>query len=49
HVLSREQAYQWVKDGIFENGASIIALQWLQLNHQELRSQWGYPQIVESK
>ncbi|WP_025621374.1 ADP-ribose diphosphatase, partial [Vibrio parahaemolyticus] len=38
HVLSREQAYQWVKDGIFENGASIIALQWLQLNHQELRS-----------
>ncbi|OOI08182.1 ADP-ribose diphosphatase [Vibrio parahaemolyticus] len=49
HVLSREQAYQRVKDGIFENGASIIALQWLQLNHQELRSQWGYPQIVESK
>ncbi|TOM37398.1 ADP-ribose diphosphatase [Vibrio parahaemolyticus] len=49
HVQSREQAYQWVKDGIFENGASIIALQWLQLNHQELRSQWGYPQIVESK
>ncbi|WP_274027240.1 ADP-ribose diphosphatase [Vibrio parahaemolyticus] len=49
HVLSREQAYQWVKDGIFENGASIIALQWLQLNHQELRSQWGPPQIVESK
>ncbi|MCC3792777.1 ADP-ribose diphosphatase [Vibrio parahaemolyticus] len=49
HVLSREQAYQWVKDGIFENGASVIALQWLQLNHQELRSQWGSPQIVESK
>ncbi|EGR2916838.1 ADP-ribose diphosphatase [Vibrio parahaemolyticus] len=49
YVLSREQAYQWVKDGIFENGASIIALQWLQLNHQELRSQWGCPQIVESK
>ncbi|ENQ1032077.1 ADP-ribose diphosphatase [Vibrio parahaemolyticus] len=49
HVLSREQAYQWVKDGRFENGASIIALQWLQLNHQELRSQWGSPQIVESK
>ncbi|HAV1327078.1 TPA: ADP-ribose diphosphatase [Vibrio parahaemolyticus] len=48
HVLSREQAYQWVKDGRFENGASIIALQWLQLNHQELRSQWGFPQIVES-
>lgn len=49
HVLSREQAYQWVKDGKFENGASIIALQWLQLNHQELKSQWGQPQMVESK
>lgn len=47
HVLSREQAYQWVKDGIFENGASIIALQWLQLNHQELRSQWGSPNSGE--
>lgn len=39
-VLSREQAYQYVKDGRFENGASIIALQWLELNHQELRSNW---------
>lgn len=47
HVLSREQAYQWVKDGIFENGASIIALQWLQLNHQELRSQWDIPNSGE--
>ncbi len=24
HVVSREQAYQWVLDGTFENGASII-------------------------
>ncbi|MGR5205805.1 MULTISPECIES: ADP-ribose diphosphatase [Vibrio] len=41
HVISREKAYQWVKSGKFENGASIIALQWLQLNHQELKTQWG--------
>ncbi|WP_456296699.1 ADP-ribose diphosphatase [Vibrio sp. AK197] len=40
HVMSRDQAYQWVQDGTFENGASIIALQWLQLNHQRLREQW---------
>ena len=40
HVVSREQAYQWVVDGTFENGASIIALQWLELNHQRLRSEW---------
>ena len=40
HVVSREQAYQWVVDGTFENGASIIALQWLELNHQRLRREW---------
>lgn len=40
HVVSREQAYQWVVNGKFENGASIIALQWLQLNYQRLRSEW---------
>ncbi|WP_394157368.1 ADP-ribose diphosphatase [Vibrio campbellii] len=49
HVMSRETAYQWVKDGKFENGASIIALQWLQLNHQELTSQWEVSPKVESK
>ncbi|NVD07434.1 ADP-ribose diphosphatase [Vibrio sp. JPW-9-11-11] len=40
HVISRQQAYQWVVDGKFENGASIIALQWLELNHQRLKKQW---------
>jgi len=40
HVISREEAYEWVTNGKFENGASIIALQWLQLNHQRLRSEW---------
>lgn len=40
HVISRQQAYQWVVDGRFENGASIIALQWLELNHQRLKKQW---------
>jgi ADP-ribose pyrophosphatase len=39
-VMSREAAYQLVKDGVFENGATIIALQWLQLNYQELQSEW---------
>ncbi|WP_217539133.1 ADP-ribose diphosphatase [Vibrio metschnikovii] len=40
HVLSRQQAYQWIKDGQIENSASIIALQWLELHHQQLQSQW---------
>ncbi|KII79929.1 ADP-ribose diphosphatase [Vibrio renipiscarius] len=39
-VVSREQAYQWVEDGRFENGASILALQWLQLNYQRIKSEW---------
>ncbi|SJL85380.1 ADP-ribose diphosphatase [Vibrio palustris] len=40
HVVSREYAYQLVKNGQFENGASIIALQWLELNYKVLREQW---------
>lgn len=38
HVLSREQAYQWVESGKIENAASIIALQWLQLNYARLQA-----------
>ncbi len=41
HVMSRQQAYQLVKDGTIENGASIIALQWLELNYQNLQSKWS--------
>ncbi|MGO1296718.1 MAG: ADP-ribose diphosphatase [Vibrio sp.] len=40
HVVSREDAYQFVKDGQLENGASIIALQWLELNYKVLQEQW---------
>lgn len=40
-VVSREQAFQWLNEGKFENGATIIALQWLALNHLTLKSQWG--------
>ncbi|MFQ0993920.1 ADP-ribose diphosphatase [Gilliamella sp. BG2] len=40
HVVSRTQAYQWVKDGVINNAASIIALQWLELNHDLLRKEW---------
>lgn len=39
-VMTRDQAYQLVKSGKIENGASILALQWLELNHLELKSQW---------
>lgn len=40
HVVSREQAYQWVEQGIIDNAASVIALQWLELHHKKLREEW---------
>ncbi|ELE9011922.1 ADP-ribose diphosphatase [Enterobacter cloacae] len=40
HVVSREQAYQWVDEGKIDNAASVIALQWLQLHYQTLRNEW---------
>ena len=41
HVVTREEAYALVTRGIIENAASIIALQWLELNVLRLRSQWN--------
>jgi ADP-ribose pyrophosphatase len=35
-VLSREEAYKWVKEGTINNAASIMAIQWLELNKDEL-------------
>lgn len=40
HVVSREQAYQWVEDGTIDNAATVIAIQWLQLNYQKLHEKW---------
>ncbi|KPA53847.1 ADP-ribose pyrophosphatase [Photobacterium leiognathi subsp. mandapamensis] len=37
HVVSREQAYEWVESGKIENAATIIALQWLQLHYSRLQ------------
>ncbi|WP_047048461.1 ADP-ribose diphosphatase [Vibrio mexicanus] len=39
-VMSRQEAYQLVVDGQLENGASIIALQWLELNYERLQAKW---------
>ncbi|MFT6926207.1 MAG: ADP-ribose pyrophosphatase [Psychromonas sp.] len=36
HVVPREIAYQWVKEGKIYNAATIIALQWLELNKENL-------------
>ncbi|WP_100158797.1 ADP-ribose diphosphatase [Proteus columbae] len=41
HVVSRKQAYLWVEEGVIDNAASVIALQWLQLHHVALRKRWS--------
>ncbi len=40
HVVSREQAYQWVIEGKINNAATIIGLQWLQLNLDKVKQNW---------
>ncbi|WP_257252903.1 MULTISPECIES: NUDIX domain-containing protein [unclassified Endozoicomonas] len=37
HVLTAEQAWQMVVDGRISNAPAVIALQWLRLNHGELK------------
>lgn len=40
HVVSREQAYQWVEEGLIDNSATVIVIQWLQLHYQKLTKKW---------
>ena len=40
HVLSFEDALTRVRDGRIDNAASIMALQWLALNRDEVRGLW---------
>lgn len=37
HVMSREQAYNNMLNGEIDNASTVIGLQWLQLNYQQLR------------
>ncbi|UGA54385.1 ADP-ribose diphosphatase [Vibrio sp. VB16] len=39
-VMNRSDAYALIAEGKIENGASIVALQWLELNHEKLRIEW---------
>jgi len=41
HVIPAKQAFEYVRNGRINNAASIIALQWLQLNHESLKSEWA--------
>lgn len=35
-VVDVEQAFQWVRDGVVKSSATIIALQWLELNESKI-------------
>jgi ADP-ribose pyrophosphatase len=41
HVISIQQALDWLATGVIDNAATVIALQWLALNHQTLRQRWN--------
>ncbi|AZS52263.1 NUDIX domain-containing protein [Entomomonas moraniae] len=41
HVWTYEQAVTNLQQGLIQNAASIIALQWLMLNRDRVRQQWG--------
>lgn len=40
HRVSVELAQQWLRQGLIDNAASIIALQWMTLHENWLRAQW---------
>jgi hypothetical protein len=40
HVWSLSEALRAVNDGRIDNAASIIALQWLALNREQVRGAW---------
>ena len=37
HVVSREQAYEWVNSGRIDNASTVLGIQWLMLNYQGIR------------
>ncbi|OBP16359.1 ADP-ribose pyrophosphatase [Rheinheimera sp. SA_1] len=40
HLMSRSEAMQLLADGKIDNAATVIALQWLELNHAKIRAAW---------
>ncbi len=41
HKVSREQALAWTENGVVENAATLIALQWLELNMAKVKQAWS--------
>ena len=40
HVVTRDAAYRMVQRGRINNAATVIGIQWLQLNYLDLRTTW---------
>jgi len=40
HLLSRGEAMQLLAEGKIDNAATVIALQWLELNHAKISAAW---------
>lgn len=45
HRISVDTAQQWLQQGLIDNAAGIIALQWLALHEPWLREQWRMPGV----
>jgi len=43
HVMQRQQAVDLLNAGKIDNAATVIALQWLSLHLESVRSQWAVP------
>lgn len=41
HRVKEQQAINWLAEGKIDNAASIIALQWFQLNKQKVLDEWN--------
>ena len=40
HVISSEQAFDWLDSGRIDSAAPIIALQWFRLHRERIRKEW---------
>jgi len=40
HIISTEQAFQFMAEGSIKTASAVIALQWLKLNHLRLLKEW---------
>lgn len=49
HVLPFGDVCEWVASGEIDNAATIIAVQWLQLNRQTLLQRWGYQSSFDAE